>query len=178
MKTEYKNKVSRWLCSALIMCCMVILTTPSFERSLAAMRSQSTGNDSIEVAAFAVSAAPVAGDDLALNCNTGMTSGTYEFAVSNSKNGTVSDVDIIYSIEITFSAPLEEGILLQLDGLSGTASLDRKTYTFENKGVWVLSKGTAQSSSHSLTFTVDPNAVTHNIDIANVMVKVVAEQAD
>ena len=178
MKTEYKPHAFLWLRAALFMCCVAILTTASFSGSMAVMHSQSTGNDSIEVAAFAVSAAPVAGDDLALNCNTGMISGTYEFTVSNSKNGTVSDVDIIYSIEITFSAPLEEGILLQLDGLSGTASSDGKTYTFQNDGNWILSKGVNKVISHTLTFTADPDSVTSNIDIANVMVKVVAEQAD
>ena len=135
------------------------------------------GNMQIHVAAFAADAAAVTTGDLSIDCLAGETAVSYSFTVCNHKDDITAEVDVGYSVTVTLSAALPNGLTLTLDGIGGTISDDGLAYSFEDPA-WVLSAGTASTASHELTFTADPAVLVESVVVDTIKVSVVAEQVN
>lgn len=167
-----------WMTVALFLLCIVLVLTISVGATLAAMYSRTGGSASTSVAVFAFDAGNTTNGNLTMDCNNGNTEVSYQFWVTNQKNSKISDVSILYSIQVHLPSVLPSGLTMEIDGVKGTASADGLTYTFTNNNAWYLVNGSSGTNNHTLTFTVDPNAVTKNYTLSGITINVVAEQID
>ena len=154
---------------------LLVIFSLLFGITAARFRAGANGSAQIRIASFAANAATVTGGDLAIDCAADETTATYTFSVSNYKDGITAEVDIGYWVTVTLSSPLPNGLTMSIDGISGTASDDGLVYSFESD-TWIMTAGTQQTANHTLTFTVDPDAITDSVQIENVNVSVTVEQ--
>lgn len=134
------------------------------------------GSSGINVAAFAVDAATITTGDLSIDCSSEQTAASYVFAVSNQKGGVTAEVDIRYSVTVSLSSALPDGLTLTLDGISGTASDDGLSHFFEDPA-WVLSAGSSTAAEHTLTFSANADVIAEDSSIDTISICVTAEQA-
>ena len=154
---------------------LLVIFSLLFGITAARFRAGANGSAQIHIASFAANTATVTGGDLTVDCSADETTATYTFSVSNYKDGVTAEVDIGYWITVAVSSPLPSGVNMSIDGKSGTTSNDGLVYSFESD-TWVMTAGTKQTTNHTLTFTVDPDALTDSVQIDNVNVSVTVEQ--
>ena len=145
--------------------------------TMASFRSAVQGIADKEVARFAVGANAITSEDLNINCNDGTNEASYQFVVSNHKDGNISEVDVAYAVKVALPAKLPNGLTMMVDGVAGTVSSNGRSYEFTQPG-WVFAAGTAATQTHTLTFTADPSVLDFNIEMDKVSVSVVLEQID
>lgn len=174
-KTDLRFK-KYYISKALIICLLMVIAAVSgfaFSR----MQTNDGGGDSARVAQYIVSASAVsAGSDMKINCNDTNQdlSAAYVFTVSNTENGSVSELDTAYSVVVTLDAALPEGMTAEIEGITGAVSNGGKKITFSSSS-WVMQAGVATTNTHTLTFTADPAIVTEDTDI-KIAVKIHTEQ--
>lgn len=144
--------------------------------ALAKWVSLGSSSRSASVAVFAVDAAELTSEDLAINCNTDDTEAVYQFVVSNQKNGAVSEVSIGYTLKVILPEELPSGLTMLIDdGIVGVASDNGKTYTFTH-AYWKFEPGVGKDVTHSLYFIADPNILNYNIEMPDVQIQVTLAQ--
>lgn len=133
----------------------LLLTCAAF----AALEARGAGEDSARAAAFAV--------DAWLD---GSGNG-YVLSVSNTENGRTSETALSYSVTISLSSKLPEGVTAYFDGnklyFNGTQC------TIPNAGT--LTAGGARTNEHSISFDTQNSAADASITVS---VLVMAEQID
>lgn len=174
-----KNNSRKWYDApfVFILCAMLLAISFLAGETAARYLSGTQGSDNAQLAVFAVDASAVTAENLEINLETNNSTATYQFEVTNAKNGKVTKVDVAYSIQVTLSRRLPAGLTMALDGLSGTASGDGLTYTFTSP-LWRFSAGSAGSITHNLVFTAQSASLTRDDSIPAIQVSVTAEQTD
>lgn len=130
-----------------LMVCSLLFTGVSF----AGYVSRSNGSDSARVAKGVVT---VSYDDrtfmeLERPEDDGVRTEQFKFYVSNG----ASEVAIRYDVVVTLDQALKDGVTMQLDGMKGAVSDDKKTYTFSNVGIFEA--GVSDTKTHTLSFAGD-----------------------
>ena len=165
------KRFSPWKLAAYLLC-IALLVPSSF--TLAQWRSSTEGFSSTQVAVFAADAASTASGDLSIDSDSKEAS--YTFTVANHKDGTISQVDIAYTVMVALPQALPEGLSMTVDGIAGTVSADGLIHTFTDSG-WTFPAGTAQISDHTLTFTAS-DALSGNSALSKIAVTVEIAQID
>lgn len=157
---------------------LLIAIMVSMSVSLAKMLSTASGSDNARVAAFIVDANGQEDTRLRIDIPDGILTQEYAIKVTNQNaNGKTAEVALSYDVVLTLPQALPAGVSLILDGTTGTPSGDSKTVTFENMGTFM--PGTAETKTHTLTFTVtDADLITQNHQLLGISVDVRAEQID
>lgn len=159
----------------LLVCVALLASTGT---SMATMTSGTNGSSGADVAAFIIDVGSFTTDDIAINCNTKTTETSYKFWVTNEKNFEVSEVAMKYSIQVTLPSEFPSGITMDIDGVTGTTSSDKKVYTFEKDSAWYFQNGESTTNYHTLTFKADSSIVTQNYDFSGISIVVIAEQVN
>lgn len=170
-------RLARLRLSLMAVICVLAAISVLLGTTIARFWGETNGTAQIRIAAFAADAAAVTTGDLSIDYSAAETAASYSFTVSNHKDGITAEVDVGYSVTVTLSAALPDGLTLTLDGISGTASDDGLTYSFEDPA-WVLSAGTASTAAHELTFSADSSVLTEALAISKISVSVLAEQVN
>lgn len=159
------------LVAALVVSSVAVVSSGTAAKFLAA----AVGGDKAQVAIFAADANAVSTGALEINCNTGKNEASYQFAVSNQKNGKTSEVAMGYTIEVTLPKALSAGLAMAIDGVSGTVDSSGKTYIFTYED-WTFDAGVAETQTHTLTFVADPAVQDFNVEMDKIKVSVTIEQ--
>lgn len=134
---------------ALILLCMTLFSTSMLSGLYAKYTAKNDGNDDARVALFKVEAGW--SENVTVNASVGDTQGNYTFTVTND-----SEVAVRYDLIVTFDQTLPAGVSLALQDY-GLSLSDGNIYTFHN--IASLAPGTT-GTTHTLTFTMDPDAFT------------------
>lgn len=134
------------------------------------------GSDGAQVAAFIVETSGQANQNLAIDYDEAITEVQYPFAVTNQKDGRISEVSMQYDVIVTLPGALPDGVTVTLDGTGGTVSEDKTRYTFSNRGSFQA--GQDKANQHTLKFTVDPWAVTGMYHFPKIDISIHTEQTD
>jgi len=102
---------------------------------------------------------------------------TFEFWVGNSENNVVAEVDVNYTILVTIPSELPQGITLDIDGIEPEISAGRTRFTFHSTDFY-LENGTTDVNTHVLRFTANQDQLLTNVEIANIIVSIYAQQVD
>ena len=135
--------------------------------------SSASGGDTARVAGAVIST-QVTGEGDSISLNQPNTSANYSFTVSNGAGAAVSQVTLQYDVIVELAEALPAGVTILLDGRTGGADMDRRTYTFSGAGT--LAAGAQVSNNHTLTFTAGDGIYTASSVQVSVSVRV--EQID
>lgn len=140
---------------AMLLLCMVIISTYFTSGLYAKYTVSKSGSDTARVAKWDVSATG-GKPALAIDCSTSVMEDTYQVTVKNT-----SEVTAKYDIVVTFTQALPTNLSVNLDGnQTATLSSDRKVMTFSNAGQ--LASVNA-SKTHTLHFVADATKVEEDL---------------
>ena len=142
--------------------------------SLAKIFSSSSGGDNAQVSVMVVDLKG-SSDNLTIDCGQGIATVSYNFAITNTKDGKTAELSFKYDVIVSLPEALPEGISITVDGTSGTLSSDRKTVTIADVGRFAAGK--SQTREHTLVFSVvDESSLMKDYVFANTSISVRAEQ--
>ena len=143
--------------------------------SLAKIFSSSNGGDNAQVSVMVVDLKGGSSDNLTIDCGQGIATASYNFAITNTKDGKTAELSFKYDVIVSLPEALPEGISITVDGQNGTTSPDRKTVTIADVGRFTA--GNSQTHEHTLVFSVvNLGSVLKDYRFANMGVSVRAEQ--
>lgn len=163
----------------IIVVCILLITaiaTLTVGITLAKMVATGGGNSRAQAAAFIVEAAEGTPSDLKIDCNTGATTASYSFAVTNTKNGKTAEVSVKYDLIVTMQEALPESLTMTVGEKEGIASENGLVYTFTDVGV--LPAGQVATQSCTLLVTADSNLVEKDFSIDGINIDIHTEQVD
>ena len=168
-KNRTKTPVALYA-AALIFC--LVLITSSFYNSgfLARYTSASQGSDGARVAKYDVTISDLSSSSLSMNSfDDGTLAASTQFTVSSN-----SEVDVRYSVVVTFPRALPSWVHIAIDGVE--PSVNGATYTFNDLGSFDTGEG--NSATHTLSFTVDPGLQNEDLSLNGISIDVIVEQID
>lgn len=143
--------------------------------SLAKIFSSSSGGDNAQVSVMIVDLKESSSDNLTIDCGQGIATASYNFAITNTKDGKTAELSFKYDVIVSLPEALPEGISITVDGTSGTLSSDRKTVTIADVGRFAAGK--SQTREHTLVFSVvDESSLLKDYVFANTSISVRAVQ--
>ena len=143
--------------------------------SLAKIFSSSNGGDNAQVSVMVVDLKGSSSDNLTIDCGQGIATASYNFAITNTKDGKTAELSFKYNVIVSLPEALPEGISITVDGASGTVSSDGKTVTFTDVGRFEA--GNPQTHDHTMVFSVvDASFLSKDYVFTNTSVSVRAEQ--
>ncbi len=161
-----------WILVMLVLISLTSISTMTF----AYFQSNSQKTATTEVATFSSSIKSQTNGNLNIDCNSEKKKvAQYSFDVSNVENGRVSQVNQKYTISLTSAEPIPNGVMVTLDGLTGTISDDRKCITFADDS-WKFSHNIESTHSHTMQISADSNVVTYDVTLSNLVISVHSEQ--
>ena len=135
---------------AVILLCLVLITTHFTSGLYARYISRSSADTSARVALWKVGAKE-GKPALTIDCSSSDLDDEYEITVTNN-----SEVAVKYGIVVVFTEALKSGITLKMDETKVPTTTNRKEFVFTD--VARLNSGNA-SAKHILTFTANSNDV-------------------
>lgn len=165
---------------AAVCCICAALVALSGGVAMSRMIASGIGSDGARAAVFAVSVAPSKGNPQNLSIDLNDKNSTeYSFAVTNTKDGKISEVSVKYSVLVTLPKELPDGLTMQVNNQKGTVSQkkDGCVYSFSSDG-WNFSAGKEESRELKLTIKADPEKVIEPVKLDNIHIAVRAEQID
>ena len=143
--------------------------------SLAKIFSSSNGGDNAQVSVMVVDLKGSSSDNLTIDCGQGIAAASYNFSITNTKDGKTAELSFKYDVIVSLLEALPEGISVTVDGTIGTLSSDRKTVTIADVGRFAAGK--SQTREHTLVFSVvDESSLMKDYVFANTSISVRAEQ--
>ncbi len=150
---------------------LVAASGVSFAKNL----SSSSGGDNAQVSVLIIDLRGSSSDNLTIDCERGITTASYNFTVTNTKEGKTAELAFKYDVIVTFPEALPNGVSVTVDGKSGTVSADGKTVTIADVGRFTAGK--SQTYVHTLVFSVvDESILLRDYVFTNTGVSVRAEQ--
>ena len=143
--------------------------------SLAKIFSSSSGGDNAQVSVMVVDLKGSSSDNLTIDCGQGIATASYNFAITNTKDGKTAELSFKYDVIVRFNEALPEGIAISVDKINGTVSSDRKTVTISDVGRFMA--GETQTREHTMVFSVvNASFLSQDYLFENISVSVRAEQ--
>ena len=170
---ETKRRYNAKLAFALVIVCATLLAAVgvSFAKNLLS----SSGGDNAQVSVLIIDLKGSSSDNLTIDCGQGIATASYNFAITNKKDGKTAELSFKYDVILKLPEALPEGISITVDGANGTTSSDRKTVTIADVGRFTA--GNSQTHEHTLVFSVvNLGSVLKDYRFANMGVSVRAEQ--
>ena len=152
---------------------MIFSTTLTLSKYSSTVVNQSN----TKIAKFIVDLTPLEGQpsNLSIICsNNEQYSKSYKFSVKNNKENKISDVSIKYSIIVTLSEALPQGVKITLNGKESEISSDGLKYTFLDMGEFYVDN--SQEHTFELTFTVKAKELQKDISLEKIKINLLAEQ--
>lgn len=170
-------KPKKYRAALLLAVAWVMLISFAFINSTAIAKwsSARAGGDSVSVALFAVDATAITAGNLSIDCGADVNVASYQFVVTNQKDGNTSQVAVGYDVKVVLPSELPEGVTMVVDGIAGAKAEDGLTYTFSSDD-WSFAAGVDGSKIHTLVFAADPDAFDVDVSISAINISVVAEQ--
>ena len=150
---------------------LVAASGVSFAKNL----SSSSGGDNAQVSVLIIDLRGSSSDNLTIDCERGITTASYNFTVTNTKDGKTAELSFKYDVIVRFNEALPEGIAISVDKINGTVSSDRKTVTISDVGRFTA--GETQTREHTMVFSVvNASFLSQDYLFENISVSVRAEQ--
>ena len=168
-----KRRYDAKLAFALVIIFATLLATVgvSFAKNLLS----SSGGDNAQVSTLIIDLKGGFSDNLAIDCGQENTTASYNFSVTNTKDGKTSELSFKYDVIVTLPEAMPKGVSITADGISGTVSSAGKKVTFTDVGRFAA--GNSQTHEHTLLFSVvDKGALLKEYVFANTSISVRAEQ--
>ena len=171
---EIKRKNGARSVFALVILFVILLAAASGV-SFAKNLLSSSGGDNAQVSTLIIDLKGGFSDNLAIDCGQENTTASYNFSVTNTKDGKTSELSFKYDVIVTLPKALPKGVSITADGTSGTVSSAGKKVTFTDVGRFTA--GDSQTHEHTLLFSVfDKGALLKDYVFSNISISVRAEQ--
>lgn len=128
----------------------VILLAAASGVSFAKNLLSSSGGDNAQVSTLIIDLNGGVSDNLAIDCGQENTTASYNFSVTNTKDGKTSELSFKYDVIVTLPEALPKGVSITVDGTSGTVSSDGKKVTFTDVGRFAA--GNSQTHEHKMYY--------------------------
>ena len=161
---------------AIVILLITAIVTLMVGITLAKMVSTAGGSDSAQVAAFIVEAEEGTPSALKIDCNTDIKTASYTFAVTNTKDGKTAEVSVKYDLIVTLPEALPAGVTMTINGKSANVSVDGKTHTFKDAGMFKA--GQEAKDNYILAFRANTYLVEEDYMFEKIQVSVRTEQVD